>query len=99
MTWKRLNIMKILILMAGLLAAGPWMIAQPSQVIVIRHGEKPDDPKAVHLSKAGEKRAKALVPYLISDPELTKHGLPAALYATKTTKSGHGQRTQETLAP
>ena len=91
--------MKIYMLMAALLATGQWATAEPAQVILMRHGEKPDDPNAVHLSKAGEKRAKKLVPFLTSDPELTAHGLPVALYATKTTKSGHGQRTQETIAP
>ena len=73
--------------------------AQPAQVILIRHGEKPANPEAAHLSKEGQKRAKELVPFLTTNPALTNFGLPVALYATHTTKHGHGIRTQETLAP
>ncbi len=83
----------------ALLAAGGLSSAQPAQVILIRHAEKPLDPEAVHLSKVGEKRAKELVPFLTSDPRLTQYGLPVALYATHTTRRGHGRRTQETVVP
>ena len=91
--------MRTSLLAVTFLLAAQGMMAQPAQIILIRHGEKPEDPEAVHLSKAGEKRAKELAPFLTTDPELTKHGLPVALYATRTTKHGHGQRTQETIAP
>jgi len=92
-------IMRIRFLAVTFLLAAQGMMAQPAQIILFRHGEKPEDPEAVHLSKAGEKRAKELVPFLTTDLELTKHGLPVALYATRTTRHGHGQRTQETIAP
>jgi len=91
--------MKTSLLILPFFLAAQFMTAQPAQVILIRHGEKPEDPEAVHLSKAGEKRAKELVPFLTTNLEMTRHGLPVALYATKTTKHGHGQRTQETITP
>jgi hypothetical protein len=90
--------MKVLIL-ALVLAAAPFAHAQPAQIILIRHGEKPADPEAVHLSKEGQERARALVHFVTTTPELKEHGLPAALFATQTTKHGRGQRTQETIAP
>ena len=80
-----------------------WMVqgglAQPAQIILIRHAEKPADPEALHLSTEGQKRAKELPRFLTTDPVLTQHGLPVALYAAHTTKHGHGQRTEETIAP
>ena len=90
---------KLFLSLLLLLAAAPGLLAQPAQIIVIRHGEKPSDPEELHLSSAGKKRAKALVAYVKKTPELTQHGLPAALFATETTKNGHGQRTAETLQP
>ena len=73
--------------------------AQPAQIIVLRHAEKPDDPASVHLSSAGERRAEALVPFLTTDPVLTAHGLPVALYSTPVRATGHGQRSPETIRP
>ena len=91
--------MKAYLLILAFLAAARCVVGQPAQIILIRHGEKPEDPNALHLSKEGEKRAKALVSFFLTNPEMTRHGLPVALYASKTTKHGHGQRTQETIAP
>jgi len=73
--------------------------AEPAQVILIRHAEKPKDPDALHLSNPGKKRAEALVSYIKNTPELTQFGLPAALIATEPTKRGKGQRPAETLEP
>jgi hypothetical protein len=92
-------VVKLFVLMPALLMAAQWAVAQPAQIILIRHAEKPDDPGAVHLSKAGEERARELVPFLTTDPEFTKYGRPVALFATQTTRHGRGQRTRETLAP
>src|SRR5882672_5994652 len=90
---------KFLVRMAALLVAAQWAVAQPAEIILIRHAEKPDDPDARHLSKAGEERARELVAFLTTDPEFTKYGPPVALFATQTTRHGRGQRTRETLAP
>jgi len=76
-----------------------WASAQPAQIILIRHAEKPVAPEALHLSKDGQGRARALAPFLTTNSALTNFGLPAALYAAHTTKHSHGLRTQETLAP
>jgi hypothetical protein len=88
-----------------LLAAFPKAIAtapptpRPAQIILIRHAEKPSDPKNPHLSKAGVRRADQLVSFIRTDPAMTRFGLPVAVFATKTTRDGNGQRTQETVAP
>jgi len=50
------------------------------------------------LSHAGVKRAQELVSFITTDPAMTRFGLPVAVFATKTTKGGNGQRTQETVA-
>ena len=71
----------------------------PARVIVIRHAEKPEDPRALHLSPAGEERAKDFVVFLKSNSDLTSNGLPIALFATQKTKNDRGQRTRETLEP
>ncbi|HUR47798.1 MAG TPA: hypothetical protein VMZ27_18075 [Candidatus Saccharimonadales bacterium] len=73
--------------------------AQPAQIILIRHAEKPEDANAVHLSKEGEQRAHALVGFITKNGEMTRFGLPVALFATHPTRHGHGVRTRETLAP
>lgn len=77
----------------------PCVNAQPAQVVVIRHAEKPDDPENEHLSPAGVKRADHLASLVTTDPTLTKFGPPVAIFASSPTKHGAGQRTSETLAP
>ena len=86
-------------LILTLLAIASRGLPQPAQVILIRHAEKPSDPNAVDLSKEGQRRAEALVPFLTQEPSLTKYGPPVALYATERTKHGHSVRTRETIAP
>ena len=91
--------------LSAVLLASPILIPQappvvrPAQIILIRHAEKPSDPKNPHLSKAGARRAQQLVSFIRTDPAMTRFGLPVAVFATKTTKDGNGQRTQETVAP
>jgi hypothetical protein len=72
---------------------------QPTQVILLRHAEKPDDPAAVHLSSRGEERARALISLLGHGSPLTTNAPVAALYATRITKHDRSQRTGETLDP
>ena len=74
-------------------------VPRPAQIILIRHADKPADPEDPHLSRAGVKRAKRLVSFITTDPAMTRFGLPVAVFATRTTKDGNGQRTQETVAP
>jgi len=80
-----------------LLAAAP--APRPAQIILIRHAEKPADAKNPHLSRTGLERAERLVSFITTDPAMTRFGPPVAVFATRTTKDGDGQRTQETVAP
>ena len=72
---------------------------QPAQIILLRHGEKPSDDAALHLSPRGEERAQALAKFLGGPNQLTSNAPIAALYATRVSRNGHSQRTGETLAP
>jgi hypothetical protein len=74
-------------------------VPRPAQIILIRHADEPDDPNDPHLSRAGVKRAEQLVSFITTDPAMTRFGLPAAVFATRTTKHGNALRTQETVAP
>jgi hypothetical protein len=74
-------------------------LAQPAQILIIRHAEKPIERSAVNLSLKGQERAMALVPFLTQTPELTYQGLPAALFATKMAPGEISQRTLETITP
>ena len=73
--------------------------AQPAQIILLRHAEKPDDPAAVNLSPRGEERARALVSLFGRGSPFTSNAPVAALYATRVTKRDRSRRTGETLAP
>lgn len=84
-------------LLAGWTALSAW--AQPAQVLLLRHAEKPDDPENAHLSQRGQERAMALVPYLAGTPALLKFGPPAALYAARPTARDRSRRALETLLP
>jgi hypothetical protein len=74
-------------------------VPRPAQIILIRHADKPPDPKDPHLSRAGVQRAERLVSFITTDPTMIRFGLPVAVFATRTTKDNNGQRTQETVAP
>jgi hypothetical protein len=73
--------------------------AEPAQIILLRHAEKPADGSDVHLSAEGQERARALIGFLTTTPALTNHGPPAVLFACQTTARGHGRRCLETLQP
>ena len=90
-----------LILFSGLLmsASAHTTAAQPAQIILLRHAEKPADPSDLHLSPAGVKRAEQLVSFIMTDPVMSRLGLPVAVFATQSTKHDNGQRTQETVVP
>jgi hypothetical protein len=68
------------------------LFAQPAQVILIRHAEKPkhdkDDP---NLSKKGRERAALLVGYFEKTPELIRFGTPFAIYAQQPHKRKDGK--------
>jgi len=85
--------MKFLIACTLLFAATP-ALAKPGHVLLIRHGEKPDD--GDDLSPKGYDRAKAL-PKLFDHPELKGAGDPVGLYAQKSTADNPSKRAEETL--
>jgi hypothetical protein len=71
--------------------------AEPAQVIVIRHGEKP--PTGPELSMKGRQRAAALVPYFLETPEVLKYKTPVAIYAQKSTEEHPSKRHVDTVRP
>jgi hypothetical protein len=73
--------------------------SRPAQIILIRHADEPADPNDPHLSPAGVKRAERLPSFILNDPTMSRFGPPVAVFATRTTKHGNGQRTQETITP
>jgi hypothetical protein len=83
--------------LSGLMMHHTW--ARPAEIIIIRHAEKPVDDFDMHLSPQGEQRAQALVDFLTTTPLLVTNGLPVALFASRATPRGHGQRTWETVEP
>ena len=96
--------MKRYVLWALLGLTIPWFTAvmaqaQPAQVLIIRHAEKPPERSAVSLSIKGQERSMAFVPFFTQTPELTYQGLPVALFATKMAPGELSQRNLETIAP
>ena len=97
MAWTK----RVLLLLTALLmsASAHAAVAQPAQIILLRHAEKPANPEDPHLSPAGVKRAERLVTFIMTDRAMSRFGLPVAVFATQSTKHDNGQRTQETVAP
>ena len=91
--WCPHLIMKIL--PGALLALVTWTVAaDPAQVILIRHGEKPENKKDPHLTPAGRRRAVAWKDFFSSrDPH------PVALFAPKPSQQHPSVRPIETLEP
>jgi hypothetical protein len=80
-----------------LILAANQSFAQPAQVILIRHAEKPDHGN--ELSVRGEERAAALVPYFLKTNELLNFKTPVAIYAQKPTSATSSVRAIETVKP
>jgi hypothetical protein len=89
----------VLVTLAASVLAGPPALAQPAQVLIIRHGEKRPERSAVSLSLKGQERAMALVPFLTQTLGLLSHGLPVALFATKIAPNDPSHCTLDTLTP
>jgi hypothetical protein len=83
-------------IVVALVACGQGL-AQPAQVLIIRHAEKPDDDSS-HLSPEGQKRAAALPQLFLKTPERPNpFPKPDFIFATK--KSKNSNRPIETLTP
>ncbi len=81
----------------GILLSLSSAFATPAQIIMIRHGEKPND-DVIHLSKRGKQRAEALVGFFLKTKRFRDYGDPVALYAMKPKDKG-SIRSIETLEP
>lgn len=73
------------------------LLALPSQVMIIRHGEKPEEGHG--LSLKGRERAEALAPFFSGNSEFLKHGLPVAIYAQKISQANPSMRPMQTVTP
>ena len=73
------------------------VLAQPKQVVIIRHAEEPRG-NSVHLSAKGERRAAALAEFFQTNEAVTRFGAPVALFAARPAP-GKSRRSEETLRP
>jgi hypothetical protein len=96
--WRSTLLSVLFSAVAGAVAAAS-PIHRPAAIILLRHAEKPENSKDVHLSQAGRRRAEELVSFITTDTAMARLGRPVAIFATKAAKDGSGQRTQETVAP
>ncbi len=80
------------------LASADCAFAQPSEIILIRHGEKPDDDHP-DLSLRGRERAAALAPYFLGAPELLDYKTPVAIFAQAQKKATSSIRAMQTVQP
>ncbi len=95
-TGVQMRILQVVLLLVVTFASRAF--AEPAQVIIIRHGEKPH-PEGHDLSLKGRERAAALAPYFMKDPDVLDFGPPVALYAqTRPNESSLG-RPIETVTP
>jgi hypothetical protein len=79
------------------LAANSVALAQPAEIIIIRHAEK--SPQGNHLSLAGRERAAALVPYFLETPDVLEFKTPVAIYAQAPKNGTASVRAVETIKP
>ncbi len=71
----------------------PFAYGRPAEVIIMRHGEKPD--QGDDLSLKGRERAAALVPFFLS----RAGEMPVAIYAQRAGGEHRSRRMVETVAP
>jgi hypothetical protein len=73
------------------------LLAEPAEVVIIRHAEKPEEGN--ELSLAGRERAAALSPYLLGNPDVIKFGRPVAIYAQAQKHASSSVRSIQTVQP
>lgn len=86
-------------IVVALLLAIISVAAQPARILIIRHAEKPPDGSKDHLTREGNERARALVPFLTQTPQLLGTNRAVALFATRVSKTAPNNHTHETLEP
>lgn len=79
------------------LAGAGSAFAAPAQVILIRHGEKPEN--GGQLNPQGFKRAEALVKFFKSEPAVLRYGTPIAIYAAGPKNEDSSVRSIQTVTP
>jgi len=84
------------LLVAALIGAGT-AYAEPAQVILIRHAEKPAT--GPELNAQGFKRAEALVKFFRNNPAVTAYGTPVAIYAAAPKHEDSSVRSIQTVTP
>jgi len=89
--------MKLLSLFALFCSLSTALLAMPSQVILIRHAEKPDIGNG--LSKAGFQRAAAFVPFFTLNPESNLFNSPAVIFSQGTSHNHQSTRPCQTVGP
>jgi hypothetical protein len=87
---RRLTFALVIALLFGSIA-----FSAPTQVIIIRHAEKPS--KGDDLNAKGRMRAAALVPYFLEAPEVLEFKTPVAIYAQKSTEDHKSRRPVDTV--
>ena len=85
----------LLALLCAALAASA--VAAPAEVILIRHGEKPEDGPT--LNARGYERARALPQLFETDARVLAFGRAVALFSARPAKAGGSVRSIETLEP
>jgi hypothetical protein len=88
---------KAAILLFFWFAGAATVSAEPAQVILLRHAEKPESGDG--LSAKGQQRAAALAPYFLQTEELLTHGEPVAVYAQQPSDNRPSRRSVETVKP
>lgn len=83
-------------LLCILFATAP-LLAKPKQVIIIRHGEKPENGDSLNLK--GKERAAALAPFFLGNPLVLTFGTPSAIYTTDPNAPEDVKRSYQTVYP
>lgn len=74
-----------------------YVYSTPSQIIIIRHAEKPEN--SDYLSPKGQIRALALQVYFKTDPFVLDFGPPKAIFTFRPESPHHSFRGIETMTP
>jgi hypothetical protein len=109
---RRFKLLATVLLLAGLGLTWPWSSPEgtaalqkltfPKHVLILRHGEKPDDDHDPNLTSRGAARAAALPSLFLIPPTFpTKSGdtLPTPDFIFATKKSKKSNRPVETVTP
>jgi hypothetical protein len=93
----KIIIMSLLSTLLSLVAGKSSASAEPAQIVLLRHAEKP--PQGAELSEKGWARARALPQVFNSNPQLKMFKTPAALFGMSPSRPGRSVRSIQTLTP